>query len=656
MTRAPVSLAPMLDVGRLRTLLAVREHKSVTAAARALSCPPTDVAEQLATLERQLGVTLVEGEPRAPRLTPAGARLAAHAERVLGDLQRAEADVAMLIGRVTGRLSLGAQPCSAAALLGDMLARLRETAPEVEVLVRQLGPDDELAPVLAGDLDVAMVGEYGLLPRRPEPTLERRELAVEPVLIAVPAVHPAPGPTVRLADLAGERWIAGQFGTPAHELLRRAAAIAGFEPTVSGYCEDRMALGLVAAGHGVALVAASSLSLVPRAGAGVAPPGVRLLTPVDPTLRRTLTALVRVSRAGDPAVIRLLDALAAAGRRFVDDTPGAARPAPADLAAGPSRLAEPPTPAAAPAGDRNGHPGILPPPVPPSRRPAAPAEAAPPTEPPNGFPLSADLGVRSLPPPDLPPPLAPPPAPAPAAPPPAPPAASPVLPPPAPPPGTDLPRRPVADYRPAPERPGYERPGYERPGYERPGYERSGRPAADLPRRRMADESSVFTARQREPSPPPAPLPPRRARFDPGSADQPGDVRRFGPLGTLPPAPPGEDVRLSIFEELQSEWFSRRSPGDRGTGLAPWDSPADDGWRAAARLAEPPTAGTTSTGLPKRVPQALLLPGAVGGEPQQGGGASRATARDSRGRLSSYRDGVRRGRHAERPPSEPPEA
>src|SRR6266542_1077622 len=120
--RDPVSLAPMLDVGRLRTLLAVREHRSVSAAARALSCPATEVTEQLASLERQLGVTLVEGEPRAPRLTPAG-------------------------------------------------ARLRETAPEVDLRIIQLGagPDEELGPVLAGDLDVAVVGEYGLLPRRPEP-------------------------------------------------------------------------------------------------------------------------------------------------------------------------------------------------------------------------------------------------------------------------------------------------------------------------------------------------------------------------------------------------------------------------------------------------------------------------------------------------------
>src|SRR6266496_3330948 len=394
--RDPVSLAPMLDVGRLRTLLAVREHRSVSAAARALSCPATEVTEQLASLERQLGVTLVEGEPRAPRLTPAGARLAGHAERVLAELDRAEAEVATLTGRVAGRLTVGMPSCAGPALLGDTLARLRETAPEVDLRIIQLGagPDEELGPVLAGDLAVAVVGEYGLLPRRPEPALDRRELAVEPVLVAVPGAHPVPGPTVRLAELAGERWIAGQAGGAAHEMLRRAAGIAGFEPIVVGHCDDRTALALVAAGHGVALVPATATlpatarpgTLRPGAEAGLA--GVRLLTPVDPSLRHTLTAVARRSRAVDPAVRRsgrpvAARAGAAAGRRPAARAAAGGRPAAARAAAGapgtvprPARLARPagprrpaPAPPYRPGGPPGGGPATAARPA--ARRPAA---------------------------------------------------------------------------------------------------------------------------------------------------------------------------------------------------------------------------------------------------------------------------------------------
>jgi hypothetical protein len=123
-----------------------------------------------------------------------------------------------------------------------------------------------------------------------------------------------------------------------------------------------------------------------------------------------------------------------------------------------------------------------------------------------------------------------------------------------------------------------------------------------------------------------------------------------GAEGTLPPAPAGaaEDVRLSIFEDLQSEWFTRR---DDGPPAAAWQTAADDGWRAAARLAEPATAGTTTAGLPRRRPQALYVPGSAGGEAADPGsapnGAAARSPQEVRGRLSSYRDGVRRGRHAE---------
>ena len=129
------------------------------------------------------------------------------------------------------------------------------------------------------------------------------------------------------------------------------------------------------------------------------------------------------------------------------------------------------------------------------------------------------------------------------------------------------------------------------------------------------------------------------------------ESRDDGP-GSLPPAPAGgaEDVRLSIFEDLQSEWFTRR---DDAPPAASWQTPADDGWRAAARLAEPATAGTTTAGLPRRRPQALYVPGTAGGEAVDPGstpnGAATRSPQDVRGRLSSYRDGVRRGRHAEPP-------
>ena len=97
---------------------------------------------------------------------------------------------------------------------------------------------------------------------------------------------------------------------------------------------------------------------------------------------------------------------------------------------------------------------------------------------------------------------------------------------------------------------------------------------------------------------------------------------------------------------------------ESGAKAESWQMAADDGWAAAARLAEPTTAGTTTAGLPRRRPQAMVVPGAVGGAAAPGGevppqpSTTHRSPQEVRGRLSSYRDGVRRGRHAQRPTGE----
>jgi hypothetical protein len=83
--------------------------------------------------------------------------------------------------------------------------------------------------------------------------------------------------------------------------------------------------------------------------------------------------------------------------------------------------------------------------------------------------------------------------------------------------------------------------------------------------------------------------------------------------------------------------------------VEPWQSPADEGWRAAERLLSPTTGGVTRSGLPMRVPQAHLVPGAAdqAPAPPPTPGTSRSPEA-VRSRLASYHQGVRRGRHSDR--------
>jgi hypothetical protein len=124
-----------------------------------------------------------------------------------------------------------------------------------------------------------------------------------------------------------------------------------------------------------------------------------------------------------------------------------------------------------------------------------------------------------------------------------------------------------------------------------------------------------------------------------------------------PPANAGEESRLPIFESVESDWFRRGRhgtdhPARAGTGAASattssdWTSPADAGWEAAEVAHAPVSGGTTVAGLPKRVPQANLVPGGVGGGISPTSPAPARSAAQTRERLAKFQRGVREGRAA----------
>jgi len=296
----------MIDVRRLRVLHAVSEHGSVTAAAAALGYSAPAVSQQLAALEREVGVPLTERAGRGIDLTPAADILVAHATALLACLDAAEADIAALRDQVAGRVTLGAFPSAAASLIPSAWAVLRETAPHVTLRMEEMEPEESLPSVRNGDVDVAVAHEYDLLPRPLDPLFERRELLRDPVLVAVPAggsdcPDGLDGP-VDLADLGGRPFLAPRRNTSCAEMIQRACARAGFVPDVAARASDfHVLLSLVAAGAGV--------TLVPRLAARLPPRGVRLLEPAEPVTR----AVFAVSRRGGdrrPAVRVVLDILA----------------------------------------------------------------------------------------------------------------------------------------------------------------------------------------------------------------------------------------------------------------------------------------------------------------------------------------------------------
>jgi DNA-binding transcriptional LysR family regulator len=298
-------LSFMLDVRRLRVMHAVSTHGSVTAAAAALGYSAPAVSQQLAALEREVGMRLTERAGRGIELTPAAVILVAHTDALLTLLDAAESDLAALRDQVSGRVALAAFPSAAATFVPAAWADLARSAPQVRLELTEMEPEESLPAVFRGESDVAVGHEYDLLPRPLDPLFERRELLADPVFAAVRADHPlASQGHVALSSLAGLPFLAPRSSTSCAEMIQRACARAGFVPNVVARATDfGVLLSLVAAGAGV--------TLVPGLAARRLPPGVRLLTPAEPVTRQIFT----VSRRGGdrkPAVRVVLDALAAA--------------------------------------------------------------------------------------------------------------------------------------------------------------------------------------------------------------------------------------------------------------------------------------------------------------------------------------------------------
>jgi DNA-binding transcriptional LysR family regulator len=295
----------MLNVNRLRILIEVSNRGSFSAAAEALSYTQSAVSQQVAALEAETGVTLLERLPRGVRLTPAGEVLVKYAEGIIARLHAAEAEMAAIAGLRGGQLRMASFPTAGATLMPLAIAIFRAQHPEVELTLAE-GEPEEIAPRLsAGEFDLALLFEFEGTSESLGPELSRLALFEDPMFLALPADHPlAHRKTLRLEDLLAEAWIQTSASSPCAQHVVRSCHGAGFEPIVSFESDDYQTVqGLVAAGVGVALIPKLALS---GARDDIA---IRALSPHSP---------VREVIAATPAGTRLT-AAAAAMRQILTD-------------------------------------------------------------------------------------------------------------------------------------------------------------------------------------------------------------------------------------------------------------------------------------------------------------------------------------------------
>ncbi|MGI5193198.1 LysR family transcriptional regulator [Streptomyces sp. CA-288835] len=311
----------MIEMRRLRILRAVADHGTVTAAAAALYLTPSAVSQQLAALESETGQRLLERNGRGIRLTATGEILLDHANTILAQLERAEAELAAYTSGAASEVTVASFATGIALVLAPAIAELADTAPGIRIRVRDAEGDESLPMVLDGEADVAVAVEYRGAPREDDQRLARVPLYSEAFDAVLPVGHRLAGAgKVRVADLADEPWIGPYPGNPCHDVVMLACEYAGFQPRLQHSSDDfRAVVALAGAGAGVALVPRSALR-------GTELTGVVIRPLDDVAVTRRVFATVRRGAEGHPLIRPVLDALRSAAETAVPS----GGPSPAD--------------------------------------------------------------------------------------------------------------------------------------------------------------------------------------------------------------------------------------------------------------------------------------------------------------------------------------
>jgi molybdate transport repressor ModE-like protein len=274
------------DLASLETLLAVTEHGSIGAAARALGLRQPSVTDRLQRLERHLELSLLVRSSQGTRLTAEGAAVADWARATLAASDLLEAGAAALRRRHGGELRVSASMTISEYLVPRWLTDLRVAAPAVTVSLR-VGNSEQVADdVLRADADLGFV-EGLSVPNG----LHQRVFATDELVVVVADGHPwaRRRRPLTAAELAATPLIVRERGSGTRETLARALAVAGFEPV-----SPQLELGSTAAVK-AAVATSQGISVLSRLAAAddVAAGRLRVVEVADLSLRRRLRVVWR---------------------------------------------------------------------------------------------------------------------------------------------------------------------------------------------------------------------------------------------------------------------------------------------------------------------------------------------------------------------------
>lgn len=325
----------MLDAHRLRLLVELSRRGTLAAVAEELNYSSASVSQQLAALEREVGVPLLAKAGRGVQLTPAAEVLVSHAIEVLDRLEQAEIATTEAAGRAAGTVRVASFQSAMQTLMPAVVRSLALTHPNLRVEVFEYPPERGLQALAARDVDLALAEQYPDRTRRPHLDLDQVPLATDALwFAATPGARPQrdflPGaepeqdtcgeadPLSTLRNARDAAWVMEPRGTQSREWAEQTCRAAGFEPDVRYTTPDLVSQSrLIAAGLAVGF-------LPELLFAGQRPPFA--VTPPPGSPRRDIFSSARVAAAGSASIQAVRSALSDAAASVLDESARRERP------------------------------------------------------------------------------------------------------------------------------------------------------------------------------------------------------------------------------------------------------------------------------------------------------------------------------------------
>lgn len=244
-----------MELYTMRYVLAVAEHENFSLAAQACHVGQPALSQQIAKLERELGIALFHRNSRGAVLTEAGQAFVRRTREILQLSEALESEMSCYAGLRRGTLNIGVITSLNCIGFGGLLSGFCAGYPGISVNIVQGGTHTLLQQLVERKLDLAFINR----PLSGTPGgIEFLKLGQDIYHLAVPDDHPlAKRETVSLKELKDESFIFHQTGQVASELCRRACRETGFEPNiVCRSASPTMGLYMVRGGLGIALLPA----------------------------------------------------------------------------------------------------------------------------------------------------------------------------------------------------------------------------------------------------------------------------------------------------------------------------------------------------------------------------------------------------------------